>query len=251
MIQSNGLTKRYGETVVVDGVSLSIPKQKITSIIGPNGAGKSTFLGMVSRTLEASGGSVTIDDVGLSSWDSTELAKRLAIMKQSESISVRITVQDFVSFGRYPYSKGRLKPEDHEKIEDALRYMDLDAFRGRYIDELSGGQRQRAYIAAILAQDTDYILLDEPLNNLDMKYASEMLKTLRRLVDEKGKTIAIVIHDINFAACYSDHLVLLKDGKLAAEGPVEKVMQSDVLEAIYEMPFKVFQMDGKCLCAYY
>lgn len=251
MIQTVELTKKYGETLVVDHVSLEIPKYKITSIIGPNGAGKSTYLGMVSRTLSESGGSVFIDQKTLNQWDSNDLAKQMAIMKQSETISIRIMVEDFVSFGRYPYSKGRLTDEDNAKINEAIAYMDLDAFRHRYIDELSGGQRQRAYIAAILAQDTDYILLDEPLNNLDMKYASEMLKILRRLVDEKQKTIIIVIHDINFASCYSDYLVLLKDGRLSAQGPVREVMNAQLLETIYEMPFKVYEMDGKCLCAYY
>lgn len=251
MIQTSVLTKKYGETPVVDGISLEIPKGKMTSIIGPNGAGKSTFLGMISRTLKASEGAVFIDDKGLSDWDTNALAKQMAIMKQSESLSVRITVEDFVSFGRYPYAKGRLTKIDYDKIHEAIAYMDLEAFRGRYIDELSGGQRQRAYIASILAQDTSYILLDEPLNNLDMKYASEMLKILRRLVDEKGKTIVIVIHDINFASCYSDHLILLKDGKLAVQGEVASVMTQSVLEAIYEMPFKVYEMDGKCLCSYY
>lgn len=251
MIRTEALSKKYGETYVVKGVSLSIPRQKITSIIGPNGAGKSTFLGMVSRTLMASGGSVFIDDQPIRAWDNGELAKRLAIMKQSESVAIRITVEDFVSFGRYPYSKGRLTALDHEKIHEALRYMDLEDYKGRFLDELSGGQKQRAYIAAILAQDTDYILLDEPLNNLDMKYASEMLKILRRLVDEKHKTIVIVIHDINFASCYSDHLILLKEGALAAEGQVSEIMKAEVLEPIYEMPFKVYEMDGKSLCSYY
>lgn len=251
MIKTYDLTKTYDQKNVIDAITLSIPKNKITSIIGPNGAGKSTLLGMMSRTLEKNKGSVTLEDVPLEKYKSILLAQRLAIMKQSEQTSLRITVEDFVSFGRYPYSQGRLTKKDQSIIDECIRYMDLDIYRERFIDQLSGGQRQRTYIAAILAQGTDYILLDEPLNNLDMKYASEMLKILRRLVEERGKTIVIVIHDINFAACYSDHLILLKEGKLAFEGTVSEVMQSHVLEAIYEMPFKVFEIEGKTLCAYY
>lgn len=251
MIKTYDLTKTYDQKNVIDAITLSIPKNKVTSIIGPNGAGKSTLLGMMSRTLDKNMGTVTLDDLPLEKYKSIVLAQRLAIMKQSEQTTLRITVEDFVSFGRYPYSQGRLTKEDHLIIDESIAYMDLELFRNRFIDQLSGGQRQRAYIAAILTQGTEYILLDEPLNNLDMKYASEMLKILRRLVEDKGKTIVIVIHDINFAACYSDHLILLKDGKMAFEGTVDEVMQSHVLEAIYDMPFKVFEIEGKKLCAYY
>lgn len=251
MIQTKNIRKAYGRKVVVDNISLDLPKGKVISMIGPNGAGKSTLLGMISRTLKSDGGDVLIDGLHLNAWASDDLAKHMAVMKQSEHISVRITVYDLVCFGRFPYSKGRLSDQDKTVIENAIDYMDLHDLRDRYIDELSGGQRQRAYIASIYAQDTDYILLDEPLNNLDIKYASSMLKLLRRLADDQGKTIIIVIHDINFASAYSDHIVLIKDGVVAMSGSVDEVMQPQVLEDIYGMPFEVVNVNGKKVCAYY
>lgn len=251
MIKINELEKKYGRKKVIDKISLEIPKGKITSIIGPNGAGKSTLLGMISRTIERNGGNVLIDEVDVKDWENNELAKHLGILKQSDSVNVRITIEDLVGFGRYPYSEGRLTKEDRKIIDRSIGYMDLESIRLAYLDELSGGQRQRAYIASILAQDTEYILLDEPLNNLDMKYASEFLKILRQLVDDLKKTIVIVIHDINFAACYSDFIVLLKEGKLAKMGTVREIMDARVLEDIYDMPFNVLEVDGKLICAYY
>jgi len=251
MIEIKNVTKKYGSKAVVNNITLKLPRGKVISMIGPNGAGKSTLLGLVSRTLKSDGGSVFINDLELSRWDNNDLAKQMAVMKQSEHISVRITVYDLVCFGRFPYSKGRLTQVDKEKIEEAIAYMDLEEIRDRYIDELSGGQRQRAYIASIYAQDTEYILLDEPLNNLDIKYASQMLKLLRKLADDLNKTVIIVIHDINFASAYSDHIVLIKDGVIAMNGTVEEVMQEEVLESIYGMPFEVIELNGKRLCSYF
>ena len=149
-------------------------------------------------------------------------------MKQSEHISVRITVYDLVCFGRFPYSGGRLTDEDKRIVDEAISYMDLEDIRERNIDALSGGQRQRAYIASIYAQDTQYILLDEPLNNLDIKHASNMLRLLRQMAQDKNKTIILVIHDINFASAFSDQMVLIKEGKVAASGPVDEIMREDV-----------------------
>lgn len=251
MIKVEKINKRYGSHLVLKDLDLSIPKGKIVSIIGPNGSGKSTLLGAISRTLELQSGLVWIDSVELAMWNSNELAKRLAIMKQSENIDVKITVNDLVSFGRFPHSKGRLTEFDFQKIEEALTYFDLQSIRNRYIDELSGGQKQRAYIASIFAQDTDYILLDEPLNNLDIKYASDLLKLLRRMADTFNKTIILVIHDINFASSYSDYLILLKDGVVAEAGDVSEIMKAPVLKRIYDLDFKVIEVDGKKICTYY
>lgn len=251
MIKVENVTKKYGKHIVVDNISLNLPKGKLISIIGPNGAGKSTLLNMISRTLKKDSGSVYIDEIKLVDWQNNELAKRLAIMKQSEHITLRITVYDLVAFGRYPYSKGKLSKKDYEKIEEAIAYMDLEEIKDAYIDELSGGQRQRVYIASIYAQDTEYILLDEPLNNLDIKYASNMLKLLRKMADEQGKTIILVIHDINFASAYSDHIVLIKDGKIAIDGSVEEIICPEVLTSIYDMEFTVIEHEGRRICTYY
>ena len=192
----------------------TIEKGKITSFIGPNGAGKSTVLSMISRLITKDSGEVLIDGKDMSSFKSNELAKKIAILKQSNSINIRLTIRELVAFGRFPYSQGKLTKEDWRFVDEAIEYMELTEMQHKYLDQLSGGQQQRAYIAMVIAQDTEYILLDEPLNNLDMKHSVQIMKVLRRLTEELGKTVVIVIHDINFASCYSDNIVALKDGKV-------------------------------------
>lgn len=251
MISIKEVTKKYGAKVVVDHVDLDLPKGKIISLIGPNGAGKSTLLGMMSRTLKKNEGHIKINDISIDDWESIELAKELAIMKQSEHIHVKITVRDLVTFGRYPYSQGKLNALDKEKIDQAIKFLDLEEMAESFIDELSGGQRQRAYIASIYAQDTEYILLDEPLNNLDIKHASNMLQLIKKLAYQEGKTIIIVIHDLNFASSFSDYIVLMDQGRVVKYGPVDEVMTSDTLEEIYDMPFKIVDVDNKKFCLYY
>jgi iron complex transport system ATP-binding protein len=164
---------------------------------------------------------------------------------------LKITIREIVSFGRYPHSKGKLTDIDQKRIDEALNFVQLADIQHRYINELSGGQKQRAFIAALLAQDTDYILLDEPLNNLDIKYMVDTMQLLRRLVLEKDKTVILVLHDINFAASYSDYLIVLKDGKLVKEGGVREVITPEVLKEIYELEFNVLIQNDKPLCLYY
>lgn len=251
MIKVKEITKKYGQKKVVDQVSMVIPKGKVTSFIGPNGAGKSTVLSMVSRLMKPDEGHVLLEEKEVHSWDQKELAKKLAILKQSNHINMRLTIRELVSFGRFPHSGGKLTAEDEKQIDEAIGYMQLSDLEHRYLDELSGGQRQRAYIAMVIAQNSEYILLDEPLNNLDMKHASEIMKTLRKLAEDLGKTIIIVIHDINFASCYSDYIVALKNGVIAKHGNVEEIIQKEVLEEIYEMPFNVQEINGQRICIYF
>lgn len=251
MIEVRNITKKYGNKKVVDDVSLKVQKGKITSFIGPNGAGKSTVLSMMSRLMTRDSGEVFIEGKELGSWDPKELAKKIAILKQSNHINMRLTIRELVSFGRFPHSGGNLKAEDHEQIDAAIGYMQLTELQDRYLDELSGGQRQRAYIAMVIAQNSEYILLDEPLNNLDMKHSAEIMKILRKLVDELGKTVIIVIHDINFASCYSDYIIALKDGKIASEGATDGIIAKEVLEEIYEMPFNVQEINEQKICVYF
>ncbi|MCM3668685.1 ABC transporter ATP-binding protein [Mesobacillus maritimus] len=251
MIEIKGLTKRFGKKPVVEDVSVTIEPKTITSFIGPNGAGKSTLLSMVSRLLEADTGEVLVDRNDVKKWKSNEFAKRVSILKQSNHLNVRLTVRELVSFGRYPYSKGRLTQEDRKFVDQALEYMNLTEMQDKFLDELSGGQKQRAFIAMVIAQDTEYILLDEPLNNLDMKHSVQIMKILRQLVDELGKTVVIVLHDINFASFYSDRIVALKDGKLVKNGPTHEVIRSDSLREIYEMDIPVQEQDGCRLCVYF
>ncbi len=251
MIEIRNVSKSYGRKNVVDNVSVNIPKGKITSFIGPNGAGKSTLLSMVSRLTDKNSGEIIIEGKRLEEWDSKELARKIAILKQANHINIKLTVRELVSFGRFPYSQGNLKEEDYKYINQAIEYMHLEEIEDRYLDELSGGQRQRAYIAMVIAQNTEYILLDETLNNLDMKHSVEIMKILRNLVNDLGKTIAIVIHDINFASCYSDHIVALKDGKIIEEGKTNNIINRSSLGRIFDMDFKVKDIENMRLCVYY
>jgi len=251
MIEIKGLTKRFGKKPVVEDVSVTIEQGTITSFIGPNGAGKSTLLSMVSRLLEADTGEVLLDNNNVNKWKSTEFARRVSILRQSNHINVRLTVRELVEFGRYPYSRGRLTAEDNKFVEQALDYMNMTEIQDKLLDELSGGQKQRAFIAMVIAQDTDYILLDEPLNNLDMKHSVQIMKILRKLVDELGKTVIIVLHDINFASVYSDRIVALKDGKLVKNGPTQEIINSDALRDIYDMDIPIQEQNGCRICVYF
>ncbi|HMR18969.1 MAG TPA: ATP-binding cassette domain-containing protein [Sphingobacterium sp.] len=251
MIRFEQLQKKYGKHVVLKELSSSIPQGKITSLIGPNGAGKSTLLSIVSRLLKQDSGRVFFYERELSAYNNNDLAKQLSILKQSNHMDVRLTVKDMVSFGRFPHAKGRLTRSDWEKVKEALRFAELSELQDAYIDELSGGQRQRAFIAMIIAQDTEYILLDEPLNNLDMRHSVQVMKMLRKLVDELGKTIIIVIHEINFAAQFSDHIIAMKNGHICYNDHVDAVITADVLEEIFEIKFDIIQQNGCRICNYF
>ena len=245
------LTKQYDGKIVVDGVSFTIPRGKVISLIGPNGAGKSTVMGMISRLIAHDSGLVDFEGRALGNWKSKELSKRLAILTQSNNIQMKLTVRELVTFGRFPYSGSRVTAEDEKIIDRAISYMELEDFQDRFIDELSGGQRQRALIAMVIAQDTDYVLLDEPTNNLDIYHATNMMKTVRRLCDELGKTVILVLHEINYAAFYSDYICAFKDGKIAKFGTVEEVMTKENLSRIYQVDFEILTIAGKPLSIYY
>lgn len=251
MIDARDVVKRHGSTKVLDAVSLQIPKQNFTAIIGPNGAGKSTLLSLVSRLMPMSSGTVSVDGLDVATTASDALSRVMAILRQDNQSALRLTVRDLVGFGRFPHSKGRLTVEDLKHVEDALEYLQLLPLAERFLDELSGGQRQRAYIAMVLCQDTPYMLLDEPLNNLDMAHAVTMMKLLRRAVDERGKTVVVVLHDINFAACYADHIIAMKDGAVAHVGSPQQVVQDQVLSALYGIDVTVHEVKGQRLCHYF
>lgn len=245
------LTKTYDGKTVVDSVSFEIPKGKVLSLIGPNGAGKSTVMGMISRLIARDEGLVNFHGKDIGKWKSRELSKKLAILTQSNQIQMKLTVQELVAFGRFPYSGNRITKEDQEIIDQAIAYMELEEMRDRFIDELSGGQRQRAMIAMVIAQDTDYVLLDEPTNNLDIYHAANMMKIVRRLCDELGKTVVLVLHEINYAAFYSDYICAFVDGRIAKFGTVEEVMTKENLSEIYQVDFEIQMVKGRPLAIYY
>ena len=245
------LIKKYDGKTVVDSVSFELPKGRVTSFIGPNGAGKSTVMGIISRLIQRDSGRVEFENRDIGSWKSRELSRRLAILTQSNNIQMKLTVEELVAFGRFPYSGGRLTAEDRDIINRAISYMELEEFKERFVDELSGGQRQRAYIAIVIAQDTEYILLDEPTNNLDVYHATNMMKMVRRLCDELGKTVVLVLHEINYAAFYSDYICAFADGKVVKFGTVEEVITKETLSKLYRVDFEIMEIEGKPLSIWY
>lgn len=245
MIALTGATKRYNGQTVLDDVTIELGEKGITALIGPNGAGKSTLFGLVGRLIEADGGSVEIDGMPVSKASSKQLAKTLAVLRQDNHIAARLTVEDLVEFGRFPHSGGRLTADDRVHIERAIDDMDLHPFRHRFLDELSGGQRQRAFVAMALAQDTKYVLLDEPLNNLDPKHGVALMKLLDDLAEERGLRIVVVMHDINIASQFSDRIVAMRDGRVIHHGETEDVVTVPKLVEIYETPVRVEELGGR------
>lgn len=251
LISIRHLTKRYDDKTVVDDVSFDLPKGKVISFIGPNGAGKSTVFGILARLIERTSGEVKFEGLDVVKWPSRKLAQRLAILTQANSVQMKLTVRELVSFGRFPKSGSHLSAEDWAIVDRSIAYMELEPFAERFIDEMSGGQRQRAFIAMVLAQDADCILLDEPTNNLDIYHATQMMKLVRRLCDELGKTVVLVLHEINLAAFHSDWICAFKDGRIAASGEVEAVMTPETLRAIYGVDFEIHRIEGKPLAIFH
>jgi iron complex transport system ATP-binding protein len=251
VIEVRQVSKSYGSQTVLDEVSCIIPRGGITSIIGPNGAGKSTLLSLVSRLQPLDSGSVAVAGLDVAGTPSRDLAKTMAILRQENHLTMRLRVRDLVTFGRFPHSGGRPTVEDKAKVDEAIAHLDLAPMADKFVDELSGGQRQRAFIAMVLAQDTEYLLLDEPLNNLDMKHSVEMMRLLRRLADELNKTVVLVVHDINFASCYSDTVLAMKDGKLLHQGTPADIMRPEVLRDIYEIDIRIEEIDGNRIGVYF
>ncbi len=245
------LIKKYDNKTVVDSVDFEIPKGKVTSMIGPNGAGKSTVLNIITRLISKDSGDIHFEGKDITQWKSKELAKKLAILTQTNNVQMKLTVRELVAFGRFPYSGNHLTKEDEEMIDKAIEYMELQEFQDRFIDELSGGQRQRAYIAMVIAQDTEYIFFDEPTNNLDIYHATNMMKIVRRLCDELGKTVVLVLHEINYAAFYSDYICAFVNGKVAKFGTVEEIVNKETLSDIYKVDFEIMEIQGKPLSIYY
>ncbi|OCG28730.1 iron ABC transporter ATP-binding protein [Gilliamella sp. HK2] len=251
MIEIENVCKNYQTIPVLQNVNATITQGGITAIIGPNGAGKSTLLSIISRLLLADEGQVKIQNMDVVNTPSDKLATYLSVLRQENRFTSRLTVFELVGFGRYPYNKGRLNADDYNHIHRALDFLNLTEYKDRFLDELSGGQRQRAYVAMVLCQDTEYVLLDEPLNNLDMKHAVAMMKQLRRAADELGKTIVIVIHDINFASVYSDYILAMKNGKLIYQGDPKQIMSSKILEDIFDTPVNIENIKNQNIAVYY
>jgi len=239
VISIDSVVKQYSPSVRIGSISLDIPAGGITALVGPNGAGKSTLLTMIGRLLGIDEGTIEVGGLNVATTKSSELARTLSILRQENYFISRLTVRQLVGFGRFPHSKGRLNAKDEAIIDRYIGFLDLEDLQARYLDQLSGGQRQRAYVAMVLAQETDYVLLDEPLNNLDIARSVEMMTMLERAAREFSRTIVIVLHDINFAARYASQICALKDGTVAFMGTPEEIMRDEVLTDIFDTPVTV------------
>lgn len=250
MIEFDEVSKSYDGKRVLGPVSGTIASGGITALVGPNGAGKSTFLTIVGRLLSPTTGHVSVGGMDVATTRSGQLARQLAILRQDNHITARLRVRDLVAFGRFPHSHGRMGPACRAKVGEAMDFLGLTDYADRFLDQLSGGQRQRAYVAMVLAQDTAYVLLDEPLNNLDMKHAVTMMKQLRQAADVLGKTIVIVLHDLNFASCYADRIVAMREGQIVHSGTSAEIMSTPILTEVFDTPVRVHDIEGQRTAVY-
>ncbi|SMO73984.1 ABC transporter ATP-binding protein [Paracoccus laeviglucosivorans] len=246
MIRVTGLSHRIGRTPILHEIRTDLPKGKLTALIGPNGAGKSTLLRLIGRLEPLQSGRVTLDGADIAATPTETLALQMAILGQQTAIASRLRLRELVGFGRWPRHRGRPTPTDKDAVTDALRAFALTDLGDRFLDEVSGGQAQRAYLAMTVAQDTDWLLLDEPLNNLDMAHARSLMARLAGLV-AGGKSVVTVIHEVNYAAAWADHIVAMKQGRIVAEGPPKAVLNEATLSDLYDTPVTVSSHNGRPL----
>ncbi len=234
-LRAQHVTVGYGEEPVVRDLSLDVPDGRVTTIIGPNGCGKSTLLCTMARLLRPSGGAVLLDGAAVHDLPTRDVARRMALLPQNPVAPEGLLVRDLVGRGRHPHQRwfSQWSPHDEAVVEAALELTDTAHLRDRALDQLSGGQRQRAWIAMTLAQDTDLLLLDEPTTYLDLAHQVEVLDLITRLNRERGRTVVMVLHDLNLAARYSDLIVVMKDGVVAAQGAPAEVFTPDLLYATF------------------
>ncbi|MEP2980238.1 MAG: ATP-binding cassette domain-containing protein [Lentilitoribacter sp.] len=235
MINISNVSHQIGTSVILDDICLEIPSNGITAIIGPNGAGKSTLVNLIARQAALQSGQIAIDDLDLSSTATEALALKMALVSQSVGVASRIRVKELIAFGRWPHNKGVLRETDKNVINLALERFALVELQNRFLDQISGGQRQRAFIAMAFAQETDWMLLDEPLNNLDMFHARALMQELRSLTDHGNKGIVMVIHDVNYAARWSDNCIGLHSGKLIFSGPTNEVLTPKNIKDLFKV----------------
>ncbi|MBU5424804.1 ABC transporter ATP-binding protein [Tissierella pigra] len=236
-INAENLSIAYEEKLIVKGLDMCIPKGKITTIIGPNGCGKSTLLKAVGRILKPKDGIVYLNGEDIHNLTTKEIAQKMAILPQSPQAPSGLTVGELVAYGRFPHQKGfgKLKEEDKEIIQWALEVTKILEFETTIVDNLSGGQRQRVWIAMALAQGTNLILLDEPTTYLDLSYQLEVLELLYNLNKKQNKTIVMVLHDLNLASRFADHMVAIRCGEIISHGDPEKVMTPEILKEVFNI----------------
>ncbi len=248
MIEVVNVSKAYDDKEVLKDISFKLDKGSFNMIVGGNGSGKSTLINIIGSLLNGYRGDVFVDGININDYNREAKSKKISILKQANHINLDISVSELVSFGRYPYSKGRLNSEDHKIVENCLHKTKTYEFKDRSINKLSGGQRQRAFLAMILAQDTDVILLDEPLSSLDLKHSVDFVNILKDICRENNKTILMIVHDLNVAAMAADKIIALKDGKLEAIGSADEVIECELLYDVFGVDFSVSTIDNRKVC---
>ena len=251
-LAADNLVLSYGAATIVDHVSLHIPEGKVSAFLGPNGSGKSTIFRALARLLRPRHGTVVIDGTAIGSMTTKQVARKLAILPQQPVTPESITVEDLVWYGRHPHRKPLVASgaADREAVEWAIRATQLEGLRSHPVDALSGGQRQRAWIALALAQDTSILLLDEPTTFLDLSHQLEVLELCAELNRDQGKTVVMVLHDVNLAAEYCDHLFVIKNGQVFTQGSPGQVLTRDLIRAVYDVDAQVIPhpVSGRPLC---
>ncbi len=244
IIKVNHVKVGYESKIVIKDLSLEVTKGTITTIIGENGCGKSTLLKTIGRVLSPKSGEVFVEEMNVHKTNTKQIAQIIGMLPQSPVAPNGLTVQEIVEYGRFPHKKsnGKLNAEDHEIVDWALVQTDLSNFKERNINSLSGGQRQRVWIAMVIAQKTDVILLDEPTTYLDMAYQLEVLQLVQRLNKEKGTTVIMVLHDINQASRFSDELVMLKKGEIVKQGSPIDVMNNENLKVVFNIDARITKL---------
>ena len=242
-LEAKAVTLGYGDRVVTTDLSARIPDGELTVIIGPNACGKSTLLRSLSRLLSPAKGSVMLDGRGVSSYHGKEFARMLALLPQSSDAPAGITVGDLVARGRFPHQSflRQWSPADETAVERALRATGVESLALRGVDELSGGQRQRAWLAMVLAQDTELLLLDEPTTFLDIAHQIEVLDLCEMLHREGERTIVAVLHDLNQAARYATHIIAMREGRIVAEGPPAEVVTERLVAEVFGVRARVME----------
>lgn len=238
----------YGTNYVIKDLSVNIEKGKITTLIGANGCGKSTLFNLMTKNLRPQSGEILLEGQNVSQIKLKDFAKRAAIVHQYNTAPDDISVEKLVGYGRTPYHSFGVPAdsrEDEEKISRALEITNTVKIKNKAVSELSGGQKQRVWIAMSLAQDTKILFLDEPTTYLDIRYQLQILKLVRRLNKEYGITIIMVLHDINQSLYYSDEIIAMKDGRIAAQGEPEKIITSELVKSVYDVDLQISAMNGK------
>ncbi len=241
-LESQHLSVGYAQKPIVKELSIAPPKGKITVILGANGCGKSTLLKSLAGLLKPSSGIVTLENRRLTDYRSKELARKLGLLPQSPIVPEGIRVADLVARGRSPYQKFMqgLTKDDYRKVEEALELLGIAHLADIPVEELSGGQRQRVWIALAIAQDTEFLLLDEPTTYLDIAYQVEILDILKEINKKRTTTIVMVLHDINLSVRYADHIIAMKEGQLVAQGTPETLITKELMKEIYGLECQVF-----------